>query len=84
MRFLATVIDLPHSMYTVHDAPRKIRRKIAHILAICLAILIYEIYDSTILAIENIAAELYHFVSYICQFATNAIFTPILPRVITI
>lgn len=82
MRLLTSVIDLPRSMYSM-TPPREIRRKIARILAICLAILIYEIYNSTILAIENIVAKLQHFVSYICQFATNAIITPLLTRVIT-
>ena len=83
MRFLATVIDLPASMYTVQDAPREVRRKVVRILAICLAIFTYEIYLTVLRALKRTAAMPCQVVNQIYHLA-DVIITPTLPRVLAI
>ncbi len=84
MKLLTTVIDLPHSMYTIQDAPREIRRKVVRILAICFAVLVHELYCSTVLkAIEYLAAIPHHLTYHIYHLA-DIIIAPTLPRTIAI
>lgn len=84
MKFLVTVIDLPHSMYVVQDAPHEICCKLIRIIAICLAILVYDIYYTTVLQpVKYIANILGYFIDHVYSLAAMVI-TPTLPAIIAI